>query len=124
MTFDALVDHVQALVAAIERLAAYRDAGADCVDAPGLRTVEQVRTVVDALGVPVNVLALPGGPSVSELDEVGCTRMSTGGSLASTAYGALMSGARELIGSGTSSYLSIGLGSDDRRAAFDTVDEH
>ena len=76
----------------IARLCAYRDAGADCVYAPGLTTGDEIRTVVDAVGVPVNVLAWPGGPSVAEIGEAGGRRVSVGSSLASTAYGALMVG--------------------------------
>ncbi len=67
----------------IARLCAYRDAGADCVYAPGLTTAEQIRTVVDAVGVPVNVLAWPSGPSVAEIGEAGGRRVSVGSSLAS-----------------------------------------
>ena len=67
------------------------------VYAPGLTTAEQIETVVDAVGVPVNVLAWPTGPSVPEIGRAGGRRVSTGGSLASTAYGALMAGARELL---------------------------
>jgi 2-methylisocitrate lyase-like PEP mutase family enzyme len=100
----------------IARLIAYRDAGADCVYAPGLSTTEQIREVVDAVGVPVNVLAWPSGPSVPEIGEAGGRRVSTGGSLASTAYGALMVGARELIETGTSTYLSTRLLAGDRAA--------
>ena len=59
--------------------------------------------------MPVNVLAWPTGPSVPEIGRAGGRRMSTGGSLASTAYGALMAGARELLDAGTSSYLSTRL---------------
>ena len=100
----------------IARLIAYRDAGADCVYAPGLSTTEQIRAVVDAVGVPLNVLAWPGGPSVPEIGEAGGRRVSTGGSLASTAYGALMVGARELLESGTSTYLATRLQPNDRAA--------
>lgn len=100
----------------IVRLVAYRDAGADCVYAPGLRTTEQIRSVVDAVEVPVNVLAWPGGPSVPEIGAAGGRRVSTGGALASTAYGALVRGARELLESGTSGYRSLALTGDDRRA--------
>ncbi len=99
----------------IARLIAYRDAGADCVYAPGLNTVDQIERVVNAVGVPVNVLALPGGPTVAEIGEAGGRRVSIGGSLASTAYGAMMLGARELLESGTSSYLAVRLSADDRR---------
>jgi hypothetical protein len=42
--------------------------------------------------------------------------VSTGSALASTAYGALMAGARELLDSGTSTYLKISLRGEDRKA--------
>ena len=88
----------------IERLVAYRDAGADCLYAPGLTNLEQIRLVVDEVGAPVNVLALPAGPPVGELEAVGVRRVSTGGLLASVAYGAAVAGARELHDAGTSKY--------------------
>jgi 2-methylisocitrate lyase-like PEP mutase family enzyme len=97
---------VQDLDDTIARLVAYRDAGADCVYAPGLSTIEQVRAVVDAVGVPVNVLALPNGPSTAELAAAGARRVSTGGALARAAYGALLAAARELHGEGTSGYAA------------------
>jgi 2-methylisocitrate lyase-like PEP mutase family enzyme len=78
----------------IDRLVAYRDAGADCVYAPGLTTTQQIADVVDAVGIPVNVLAWPGGPSVAQIGAAGGRRVSVGSSLASTAYGALMIAAR------------------------------
>jgi 2-methylisocitrate lyase-like PEP mutase family enzyme len=90
----------------IARLVAYRDAGADVVYAPGLTTIEQVRAVVDAVGVPVNVLALSNGPSTAELASAGVRRVSTGGALARAAYGALLAAASELHGEGTSRYAS------------------
>jgi 2-methylisocitrate lyase-like PEP mutase family enzyme len=90
----------------IARLVAYRDAGADVVYAPGLRDLDQIRAVVEAVGVPVNVLALRGGPSVEELESVGVRRISTGGALAAAAYGALWAGTTELRSSGTSEYAS------------------
>ena len=84
----------------IERLVAYRDAGADCLYAPGLTDLEQIRRVVDEVGAPVNVLALPAGPPIGELEAVGVRRVSTGGLLASVAYGAAVAGARELHDAG------------------------
>lgn len=100
----------------IRRLRAYVAAGADCVYAPGLRTVEQVRTVVDAVDVPVNVLAWPDGPTVDELAEAGARRVSVGGAFASAAYGALMSAARELREHGTTTFRRGGLTPADRAA--------
>lgn len=102
----------------IARLIAYRDAGADVVYAPGLRDLDDVRAVVDAVGVPVNVLALPGGPSVGELASAGVRRVSTGGLLASVAYGALVSGADELRRDGTSTYGAGGLPRETLTEAF------
>lgn len=107
---------VDDLADTIVRLRAYRDAGADCVYAPGLSTTDQIRTVVDAVGVPVNVLAWPGGPTVAEIGAAGGRRVSTGGALASTAYGALMLGAHELLSAGTSTYRAISLRREDRAA--------
>ncbi len=88
----------------IARLIAYRDAGADAVYAPGLSELDQIAAVVEAVGVPVNVLALPNGPTIAELASVGVRRVSVGSLLAGAAYGALMAGARELQDRGTSLY--------------------
>jgi 2-methylisocitrate lyase-like PEP mutase family enzyme len=100
----------------IARLVAYRDAGADVVYAPGLSTIEQVRAVVDALRIPVNVLALARGPSVSDLAAAGVRRVSTGGALARAAYGGLLSAARELHDRGTSTYAAAAPSSDELEA--------
>lgn len=100
----------------ISHLRAYRDAGADCVYAPGLSTTAQIASVVAAVGIPVNVLLWPGGPSVPEIGAAGARRVSTGSALASTAYGALMLGAQELRDTGTSGYRTVGLRAEDRAA--------
>ena len=63
----------------IARLVAYRDAGADCVYAPGLSDLGQIERVVAAVGIPLNVLLRPGGPTVASLASVGVRRVSTGG---------------------------------------------
>ena len=102
----------------IARLIAYRDAGADVVYAPGLRQIERIAAVVEAVGVPVNVLALPQGPTVAELAAVGVRRVSTGGALAGAAYGALLVAARELLDGGTSLYAERGVPGEALRAAF------
>jgi 2-methylisocitrate lyase-like PEP mutase family enzyme len=102
----------------IARLEAYRDAGADVAYAPGLANLEQIAAVVEAVGVPVNVLALPHGPSVAELASVGVRRVSTGGALARAAYGALLAAAQELQAHGTSRYAEHGAPRDVLQAAF------
>jgi 2-methylisocitrate lyase-like PEP mutase family enzyme len=100
----------------IARLVAYRAAGADVLYAPGLRDPVHIAAVVEAVDAPVNVLVLPGGPTVAELEALGVRRVSTGGALASAAYGALLAGARELLTAGTATYARAGLRPDDRAA--------
>ena len=90
----------------IARLIAYRDAGADCVYAPGLTDIEDIKRVVDAVGVPVNVLALATAPPVPQLAAAGVRRVSTGSLPAGAAYGALHAAAQELLAAGTSTYAS------------------
>jgi 2-methylisocitrate lyase-like PEP mutase family enzyme len=104
----------------IARLTAYRDAGADVVYAPGLTDLDEIAAVVDAVGIPVNVLGLPSGPSLPELDRVGVRRVSTGSLLASVAYAALVSGGRELLDQGTSTYAESRLHRDVQQQAFGT----
>jgi len=107
----------------IERLVAYRDAGADVVYAPGLRDLGEIERVVETVGVPVNVLLLADGPSVAELEGAGVRRASTGGLLAWAAYGALAAAARELLEHGTSTYARARLTPEELRAAFATRPE-
>jgi 2-methylisocitrate lyase-like PEP mutase family enzyme len=90
----------------IARLVAYRDAGADAVYAPGLTDLGQITAVVEAVGVPVNVLALPTAPPVAALESAGVRRVSVGSLLTAAAYGALVTGARELLEEGTSTYAA------------------
>lgn len=100
----------------IARLRAYADAGADCVYAPGLRSLAEVGSVVRAVPVPVNVLAWADGPTVAELGAVGVRRVSVGGVLASAAYGALLRAAAELRDRGTTTFRAGGLTESDRTA--------
>jgi 2-methylisocitrate lyase-like PEP mutase family enzyme len=102
----------------IARLVAYRDAGADVAYAPGLTDLDQIASVVSAVGVPVNVLALPNGPTIAELESVGVRRVSVGSQLAGAAYGALVGGARELHEDGTSRYAEQRLARDLVQQAF------
>jgi 2-methylisocitrate lyase-like PEP mutase family enzyme len=72
----------------IARLQAYEAAGADVLYAPGLASMEEIGTVVDAVGLPVNVLARPS-LSVAEIAAAGARRISVGGSLAWAAVEAM-----------------------------------
>ncbi|MGL5811076.1 MAG: isocitrate lyase/PEP mutase family protein [Nocardioides sp.] len=101
----------------VERLRAYRAVGADVLYAPGLTSADQISAIVKAVdGAPVNVLALPGAPSVPELSRLGVRRVSCGSLAASAAYRAGLDGVRELLGPGTSTYARRVLASADKAA--------
>jgi 2-methylisocitrate lyase-like PEP mutase family enzyme len=85
----------------IARLQAYEAAGADVLYAPGLIELGEIERVVAAVGLPVNVLARPGAPSVAELASVGVRRVSVGGAFAFAALGAVVEAAGELREAGT-----------------------
>ncbi len=85
----------------IARLQAYQEAGADVLYAPGICTAHDVRRLVESVDRPVNVLARPGVPSVSELAALGVSRVSVGGAFAFAAIGAVVEAARELSELGT-----------------------
>jgi 2-methylisocitrate lyase-like PEP mutase family enzyme len=84
----------------IARLKAYVAAGAEVVYAPGLADIDQIAAVVQATAVPVNVLILPGGPSVDQLAGAGVRRVSTGGMLSRISHGAMVAAAEKLRDSG------------------------
>ncbi len=102
----------------IDRLIAYREAGADVVYGPGLSDLGRIQAVVEAVGVPVNVLVLPGGPTIGELASVGVRRVSTGSWLAAAAYGAAVAAARELLTEGASRFAGSDVAREAARAAF------
>jgi 2-methylisocitrate lyase-like PEP mutase family enzyme len=103
----------------IQRLEAYQEVGADVLYAPGLMALEDISRVVASVDRPVNVLALPAGPSVSELASVGVARVSVGSAFANAALGALVAAGRELLDAGTYGYWDLAApGSAAARAAF------
>jgi 2-methylisocitrate lyase-like PEP mutase family enzyme len=97
---ENLLHGVQDLDDTIARLQAYRQAGAHAVYAPGLVDLAQIRRVVHESGAPVNVLLLPGGPSVAQLADAGVRRVSLGSGLSTVAYGAVVAAARTLLSDG------------------------
>jgi 2-methylisocitrate lyase-like PEP mutase family enzyme len=102
----------------VQRLVAYRAAGADVVYAPGLVDRGQIERLVRAVDAPVNVLAMRAAPSISELAALGVRRVSTGGGLARAAYGALIAAGRELQTAGTYTYLDAAVTTSDLEAAL------
>jgi 2-methylisocitrate lyase-like PEP mutase family enzyme len=105
----------------VARLQAYQEAGADVLYAPALRSADDIRSVVESLDRPVNVLAIPGVPTVDELAAIGVRRVSVGGGFAFVALGATVAAARELLDQGTYGFWeTAGPGAQAARAAFGT----
>lgn len=86
---------------AVRRLVAFRDAGAECVFAPGLRDAETIGRLVQDVKCPLNILAGPGSPSVPELEKLGVARVSLGSSTMRATLGLVRRMAEELKTSGT-----------------------
>jgi 2-methylisocitrate lyase-like PEP mutase family enzyme len=86
----------------VRRLVAYAEAGADCLYAPGVRTPEQITTIVRAVAPrAVNVLVSVPFATVDELAAMGVRRISVGGALARSAWAGFLTAAREIAERGT-----------------------
>jgi 2-methylisocitrate lyase-like PEP mutase family enzyme len=86
----------------IRRLIAYAEAGADCLYAPRIETVEHVTGIVSAVSPkPVNLLINAPFTTVAEAARLGVRRISVGGTLARTAWGGFLQAAREIADAGT-----------------------
>ena len=92
----------------VERLRAYRQAGADCLFAPGVSDRAIIEKLVKALAAPLNVLLTPQCPSIPELEKMGVARVSAGSSVMRATLGLVRRIGKELMNSGTYSALSEG----------------
>jgi 2-methylisocitrate lyase-like PEP mutase family enzyme len=90
----------------INRLQAFQEAGADVLFAPGLKTKQDISTVVRSVDRPVNVImGLQGVQlSLAELSGLGVRRVSVGSALSRAALGAFLRAAREMKEHGTFSF--------------------
>lgn len=91
----------------IRRLQAFEAAGADVLFAPGLPSLDAIRTVCASVSKPVNVvLGQKHTPyTVADLAAAGVRRISTGSSFARAALTGLRDASKELLGPGTATYL-------------------
>ncbi len=82
----------------IRRLQAFERAGAEVLYAPGLRSLDEMRTVVRSVGRPLNVVMGFADPTITleQLREVGVRRVSIGGGLSRLALRAFLEGAQEM----------------------------
>ncbi|WP_329414867.1 isocitrate lyase/phosphoenolpyruvate mutase family protein [Streptomyces sp. NBC_00704] len=83
----------------LSRLDAYQQAGADGVFVPGMADERRIAALVARLGVPLNVLYSPTGPTVARLASLGVARVSLGSLLYRRALGAALEALDE-IGAG------------------------
>jgi 2-methylisocitrate lyase-like PEP mutase family enzyme len=86
---------------ALRRLLAFRDAGADCVFAAGLKDANTIGRLAKAVECPLNVLAVTGTPSIAELANLGVARVSVGSGPMRATLGLLRRLAEELRTTGT-----------------------
>ncbi len=94
----------------IRRLQAFAKVGAHVVYAPGLRNLDEIKTVSAAVApTPVNALVSAGGPTAAEFAAAGVRRVSLGSGLARMAYSAFYSAAKEIKEHGTFNFANGGL---------------
>lgn len=111
--WQAGVQADEAMRNTVDRGRAYLAAGADCIFVPGLRNPDHIRTIVGQLQAvhreaAVNILAVPGVPSIPELARLGVKRVSYGSGPHRAAMGLLRRMADEARTSGTYAALTEG----------------
>lgn len=96
----------------IKRFQVFEKAGADVPYAPGLRDLETIRTVCEAVSKPVNVvMGLPGATfGVKELSAVGVKRISVGSALSRLVCATFLRAAKEMSEQGTFTFAADAMG--------------
>ncbi len=91
---------------AVSRANTYCQAGADCLFVPGVRDAETIGRLVNAIEGPVNILGVPGSPSVPDLERLGVRRVSLGSGPMRATMGLVERMAREVLEHGTYTTLA------------------
>ena len=105
----------------LDRLAAYAEAGADCLYAPGVSKPDEIAQIVKTVAPkPVNILVSGFNHqlSLSELADLGVRRISVGSGLALAAWGTFLRAAKDIKTNGTFSVLANGAASADLNELF------
>ena len=104
----------------IRRLSAYAAEGADCLYAPGIKNIDDLGAVVNAVAPkPVNALVGSDFTTVADLARIGVRRISVGGALARVAWAAFLGAAREIAEKGTFSALANAIPGAEINGAFE-----
>jgi 2-methylisocitrate lyase-like PEP mutase family enzyme len=85
----------------VERLRAYREAGADCLFVPGLKDAETIAKLVRAVNGPLNILLAADAPTLRELEKMGVARASAGSGVMRATLGLTRRIAKEMMEAGT-----------------------
>ena len=91
----------------IKRLNAYREAGADCLFVPGLNKLDLLKQLVKEVDGPISfgMGATPTPLTLSMLEDIGITRVSTGGGLTRAMFAQCQKAVSEIRSDGTFGYL-------------------
>jgi len=116
-----LVHDPNQLATTLDRLAAYAEAGADCLYAPGVSDPDEIAQIVRTVAPkPVNVLVSGFNHqlSFSQLADLGVRRISVGSGLALAAWGGFLRAAQDIQTNGTFNLLANNASSADLNQLF------
>ena len=116
-----LVHDPDPLRTVLDRLAAYAEAGADCLYAPGVSNPDEIAQIVTTVAPkPVNVLVSGFNHqlSLSQLADLGVRRISVGSGLALAAWGVFLRAAKDIKANGTFNLLANGAASAELNGLF------
>src|ERR1043165_4352178 len=116
-----LVNHPEPFRTVLDRLAAYAEAGADCLYAPGVSKPDEIAQIVKAVSPkPVNVLVSGFNHQLSfpQLADLGVRRISIGSGLALAAWGTFLRAAKDIKENGTFNLLADGAASQELNRLF------
>jgi 2-methylisocitrate lyase-like PEP mutase family enzyme len=85
----------------VQRLRAYREAGADCLFVPGVKDADTIAKLVRAVNGPLNILLSAGSPTLRELEKMGVARASAGSGVMRATLGLTRRIAKEMMEAGT-----------------------
>jgi 2-methylisocitrate lyase-like PEP mutase family enzyme len=116
-----LVHHPEPFRTVLDRLAAYAEAGADCLYAPGVSKPDEIAQIVKTVA-PKAVNVLVSGfnhqLSLSQLADLGVRRISVGSGLALATWGVFLRAAKDIKTNGTFNLLANGAASTDLNELF------
>ena len=116
-----LVNDPNPLRTSLERLAAYAEAGANCLYAPGVRNPDEIAQIVKTVAPkPVNILVSGFNHqlSMSQVADLGVRRISVGSGLAVAAWGAFLRAAQDIKTNGSFTLLANNAPSADLNELF------